>query len=125
MDRRIQTIIILMEGNLQHDLSLTDLAFKVNLSSSRLSHLFKTETGLAPSGYLGRLRIGKAKELLRTTFLSVKEIRIKVAGGDQRNFARRFKKETGLTPSDFRRREHEKWHRNETGYYPIAGTAHQ
>lgn len=113
MDRRIQAIIIIMEGNLQHDLSLTYLASNVNLSPSRLSHLFKTETGFAPRSYLERLRIGKAKELLRTTFLTVKEIRIKVAGGDHRNFARRFKKETGLTPSTFRHRGHEELLRNE------------
>jgi transcriptional regulator GlxA family with amidase domain len=105
MDRRIHAVIVVMEGNLQHDLSVTHLAFKVNLSASRLSHLFKTETGLAPRGYLERLRIGKAKELLRTTSLTVKEIRNKVSGVDQRNFVRRFKKETGLTPSNFRRRE--------------------
>ena len=105
MDRRVQKIVALMEGNLHQDLSLNRLACMVNLSPSRLSHLFKSETGLAPKCYLDHLRISKAQELLRSTFLSVKEIRIKVAGGDQSHFSRQFKKHAGLSPTEFRRRE--------------------
>jgi AraC family transcriptional regulator of arabinose operon len=64
LDKRIQAIIVLMEGNLQRDLPLTDLAVKINLSPSRLSHLFKAETGFAPRRYLERLRIAKGKRIV-------------------------------------------------------------
>jgi AraC family transcriptional regulator of arabinose operon len=123
MDRRIREIVVLMEEDLQWHFSLNHLSCLVNLSPSRLSHLFKSETGLTPNCYLRRLRIFKAEELLRTTFLSVKEIRIKVAGGDRSHFSRQFKKENGLTPTEFRRRENSQPQKRPLN--PTAGSAPQ
>ena len=46
----------------------------MNLSGSRLRHLFKAEMDQTPAQYLKAIRMREAAMLLRTTFLSVKEI---------------------------------------------------
>ncbi len=93
-----------MEGSLHRDLSLEEMAQAVNLSDSRLRHIFKAETGLSFAQYRKSLRMRRAKELIDTTFLSMKQIRSRVGAGDRSHFARDFKKINGLTPADYRRR---------------------
>lgn len=52
--------------------------------------------------YLKDLRMGEADKLLRTTFLSVKEIAFLVGARDLSHFVRAFKKDHGVTPTEFR-----------------------
>lgn len=101
-DQRIQMIIALLNAEICRQRSLEDLATVVNLSSSRLRHLFKTDTGLTPTEYLRDLRLKKAKELLETTFLSLKEIMNMIGVRDKSHFARDFKNAYGLSPSKYR-----------------------
>ena len=103
MDQRIQIIITLLNGEVDQQRSLDELARVVNLSSSRLRHLFKDHTGLTPVAYLKTLRLEKAKELLETTFLSHKEIMKRIGVQDKSHFARDFKNVYGLSPSRYRR----------------------
>jgi transcriptional regulator GlxA family with amidase domain len=103
MDQRVQIIIALMEENLQRELPLEELAKSVNLSVSRLRHLFRAETGTSPTQYLKSVRIRKAKEMLETTFMSVKQIMSLVGAGDRNHFARNFKKAYGSTPTEYRK----------------------
>lgn len=102
MDARIRKILLLMEDNLSLGLPLGRMAQSVNLSSSRLSHLFKSELGMSPAQYLKTLRMKKARGLLENTFLSVKEIAIQVGLGDGSHFVQDFKKSYGLTPIQYR-----------------------
>ncbi len=58
---------------------------------------------MSPSDYLNRLRIERAKALLlENMFLTVREIAEITGYADQLYFSKVFKKETGMTPSDFR-----------------------
>lgn len=82
------------------------MAASVNLSYSRLEHLFKAETGITPVSYLKKLRIEKARELLETTFLTNQQIIVKVGICDESHFIRDFKKAYGLQPSQYRKRHH-------------------
>lgn len=102
MDRRVETALHLMKGNLQQKTSLSGIAACVNLSASRLSHLFKTETGVSPAKYLKHARMERAKQLLETSFLSVKQIMVAVGINDSSHFVRSFKNAYGLTPTDYR-----------------------
>ena len=78
MDPRIETVIKIMKDNFGHDLALQQMAQLAHLSPSRLRHLCKAETGATPTRHLHAVRMQQAKELLETTFLTVKEIMILV-----------------------------------------------
>ena len=100
----MQIVIALMEDNLNRDLSFEEMAQAMNLSASRLRHLFKAETGESTVQYLKALRMKKAKELIETTFLSMKQVMGHIGMKDKSHFARDFKKTYGLTPSQYRAR---------------------
>ncbi len=102
MDPRVQLIITLMKEELHQDLTLNGLAQTVNLSLPYLHHLFKAETGSTPGLYLHSLRLEKARELLVTTMLSVKQVMIRVGMKDKSHFGREFKKTYGQSPGQYR-----------------------
>lgn len=102
MDRRVETALQLMKGNLQQSSQLSEIATSVNLSASRLSHLFKTETGVSPAKYLKHARMERAKQLLETSFLSVKQVMVAVGINDSSHFVRSFKSTYGQTPTQYR-----------------------
>ena len=104
VDRRVSAALELIDSNLHERISITELARAVNLSRWRFCHLFKTETSLSPSVYIGTLRMLEAEKMLVETFLSVKEIRAKLGNLDRTHFSRAFRKYRGLTPAQFRRR---------------------
>ena len=104
MDRRVQIVLHLLKGDLRQALTLDEMARSVNLSPWDLCHLFKAETEMSPLQYLRSLRMQKAKELLEITFLSVKEIMLKVGINDEGHFVRDFKTTYGATPLQYRAR---------------------
>ena len=107
MDPRIQQVIDLISNDLSRPLDLELVARSVNLSPSRLRHLFKNETTLTPAQYLKRLRIASAKALLDETFLRLKEVMRRVGVTDESHFVKDFKKAYGLSPIKYRRRKSE------------------
>jgi two-component system, response regulator YesN len=84
------------------DLSLNSVAAQVNLSANHLSVVFSQETPQTFKEYLTEVRINKAKALLRTTSSSVAEIAYQVGYNDPHYFSAAFKKNTGLSPTEFR-----------------------
>jgi len=90
------------EANLDKDIKVSDLARELNLSSSYLRHLIKSHIKVPFTQYLLNKRIEKAKEMLERSDLSVKEISRKAGFNDQNYFARVFKKQTGMTATDYR-----------------------
>lgn len=104
MEHRVRKVIALAEESLHKGWSPAKLAALVNLSPSRLHQLFKEETGVPPARYLHRLRMRRAKELLETTHLSVKQVMSGVGLTDESHFVRDFKKTCGLTPARYRER---------------------
>jgi len=103
-DPRVRIAIEFLQSNLARKISLIDLAHVVNLSAAHVSRLFSIETGISPSEYLIRLRMGEAQHLLLTSLLSVKEIMAMTGYGNRGHFVTHFKRYFGLTPSEFRRR---------------------
>jgi transcriptional regulator GlxA family with amidase domain len=104
MDQRVASAIGQMERQLHRELSLEVMAQSVNLSSSRFRHLFKNETGMTPAQYLKALRMQKAKVLVETTFLNIKQIMCSIGVRDKRHFAKDFERTYGLTPTQHRAR---------------------
>jgi len=91
-----------MNSNLEHQLTLDGFSLLAKLSKSRMRDLFMAETSTSPGRDLKALRMKKARELLESTSLSVREIRVEVGMQDHSHFARGFKKMCGLTPSQYR-----------------------
>jgi AraC-like DNA-binding protein len=104
MDYRVKKVIALMKEYLHRGWPASRLAQFVNISPSRLHQLFKDETGLPPAKYLHSLRMQQAKELLETSYLSVKEVMTKVGVTDESHFVRDFRKAYGFTPAKYRER---------------------
>jgi len=103
MDWRVQLILTLLEEDLRRTPSADELATKLHLSNSRLTHLFKAEVGCSLTQYLRDLRLRKARMLLETTFLSIKETMMAVGMTDASRFVRDFKKVSGHTPTEYRK----------------------
>lgn len=83
--------------------SLEDVAEAIHLSPAYVSTLFKKEMGINFSDYLIFCRMEAAKELLKTTDLSIAEAAEKVGYTDSRHFSKTFNKLVGIKPSAYRK----------------------
>jgi len=102
---RVRIAIDFMKANLHRRVRLAELGHITSLSSSRLSHLFKIQTGFSPGMYLRRLKMEEARHLLVTSLMSVKEIMARVGYKSKSHFVRDFRRSFRLTPSECRARE--------------------
>jgi AraC family transcriptional regulator of arabinose operon len=106
MDWRIEKVIqhLGQRGcTLEPRSAITDLARSVNLSPSRLRHLFKAETGLGLKKCLIESRLETGRELLESSLLTVKEITARVGYIHASHFVRDFKRTYQSTPAHYRR----------------------
>ena len=104
MDRRVTWAIHEMERRMAEPLRISDLAVGVNLSVSRFTLIFRASTGRSPAQHLRQLRLERARVLLETTFLSVKEVRALVGMNDASHFTRDFARAYGASPRMWRER---------------------
>lgn len=84
--------------------SIASYALVIGISENYLSRLVKNSTGRTVGDWIEIVRIQRAKRLLSSTSLSVIDIAASIGVEDQSYFSRLFKKETGLTPSAFRKK---------------------
>lgn len=89
--------------NYNKDISLSDAAEYVELSSSYLSFLFKKEKGINFSTFLTEFRIEKARELLVDSNKKMYEIAEQVGFDNPYYFSKLFKEITGMTCKEYRR----------------------
>lgn len=85
--------------------TLTDLACGCALSVSRLSHLFRTETGLTLKQFRHNRRLEAAMKMLATTDMPIKQIAYLLGYRHTSSFVRAFEVDAGMSPSDYRRSE--------------------
>ncbi|MDD4368232.1 MAG: AraC family transcriptional regulator [Oscillospiraceae bacterium] len=91
-----------IEQQYMHDISLDDVSRKVNISPYYFSKLFRQEAGVTFIEYLTDLRMNKARQLLESGTLPIRDIGAAVGYQDPNYFSRTFKRLTGMTPSDYR-----------------------
>ena len=82
---------------------MDDVAAAVYVTSSYLSRVFRTETGMKITDFLTRCRIEEAKRLLRTTDQSVSDIAVESGFESFSYFSTVFKKVVGMTPVQYRK----------------------
>ena len=85
-------------------IEVKDLVRFIGFSRGYLTTAFKRVYGISVQEYLLRVRMQKAKELLKATELQIQEIGARVGYEDQLNFSRIFRKYEGISPSEYRRR---------------------
>ncbi len=88
-------------------IGLKDVAGHVALSNNHFCTVFSQEMGVTFTEYLTGLRLNRAKELLRLTALRSSDIAYQVGYNDPHYFSYLFKKNTGMTPRDYRRENQE------------------
>lgn len=98
----VETAKEYIQNNYSRDISLDDVSRTVNISPYYFSKIFKEETGEGFVEYLTGIRMEKAKELLNTTEYSMKEICSMVGYADPNYFSRSFKKNVGVTPTEYK-----------------------
>ena len=91
-----------IRDNYSKDITLDDVSRVANISPYYFSKLFKEATGENFIEYLTNVRIEKAKELLEKAELSMKEICAMCGYSDPNYFSRTFKKNVGLTPTEYK-----------------------
>ena len=93
-----------IHGNWQRDVRVDDLAARMGMSPRNFARRFKLATGETPLGYLHELRIAVAKRLLEDDYRTIQEVSSAVGYDDVAFFRNLFKRHTGASPSDYRRR---------------------
>ncbi|AFC28976.1 transcriptional regulator [Paenibacillus mucilaginosus 3016] len=99
----VREAISYMKTHYQQELSRDLMAQHVGLSPAYFSSLFKKQTGTSPIRYLNRLRLDRAKQLLRQSGMPVKQVSEEVGFLDSFYFTRLFTKETGMSPREYRK----------------------
>jgi len=101
---RIGDAIEWLNANLSRPISIEDAADAVGVRPSHFRDQFRRETGFSPVEYLVRLRVREAKQRLLETDASITEIAYGLGFRSSQYFATVFRRHTGHSPRDFRRR---------------------
>jgi len=101
-DEDIVQTQIWLQDNYAREIKLQDLAEEFGMSTRTFNRRFKKATGTTPLLYLQNIRMNNAKDLLKTTNLSLSEIIFRVGYQDTAHFSELFKKKHGTTPSLYR-----------------------
>jgi len=105
-DKRVVAAFEMLQNSAaEGDLDFVQIARSVNLSTSRLRHLFTTEAGISPMHYVRLVRLQQARRLMLQSFLTVKEVMGHSGFTDISHFVREYKRLFGETPSQTKKRE--------------------
>lgn len=91
-----------IDRNYSGDLTPASLAQRFYLSPAYMGRLFKEHTGKTVGEYIRAVRIENAKRLLRTTSVPVGSVALNVGFSDINYFARLFRREVGMSPTEYR-----------------------
>jgi len=103
----LESAKLYIDKNYNADISLSDIAGYVYISTSHFARAFKKYYDISPIQYLLSVRIEEAKTLLEETNLKVGDIASSVGFSAQQRFNDIFKKHEGLSPSEYRNRYRE------------------
>ncbi len=99
-----------IEKNLLKNVTLDEVAEKTFVSSCYLSRAFKKSESVGFSNYLTKRKVILACGLLKFSHLKINTIALELAWKDSNYFCRIFKKEVGISPSDYREKHEESIH---------------
>ncbi|MDN5315122.1 MAG: hypothetical protein PWP10_3872 [Clostridiales bacterium] len=94
-----------IQKNIYSDIQAEDIAEHIGMSTNYTSQKFKQELGESINNYVKRAKIDEARALLQYSDLSLTEISERLGFSSQSFFTSVFKKQTGMTPRQFREQE--------------------
>ncbi len=101
-NKKLAFVLDLIESDLSEDLSLKVLAKTAGLSEYHFLRMFKQSTGYTPHQYVINQRIERAKELLKSTDMTITEIAYMLGFATPAHFTHLFRRKTGFLPSQMR-----------------------
>lgn len=102
MASTVHKILSYCDAHYTQDVSLDEAAHALGLSPSRICHVFGEKLRTTFYEYICTLRLERAKELLASTDDTVTQVCYSAGFGSLRAFNRRFRRQTGVTPSAYR-----------------------
>jgi len=102
-DERIGRVLALVNDDLPARWTLVELADAAAMSRSAFAERFRSLVGEPPGGYVTRVRLDRARRLLRSTNATVADVAARVGYGSEESLSRAFKVRFGVAPSHVRR----------------------
>ena len=102
MSKPVRTCCDYISLHLEEEISLSDLAEQTGYGDYYISKKFKKETGQTPADYIRKKRLERAALLLRTTQEDIQDISDRFLFGTHSYFSDSFKKQFGVSPSEYR-----------------------
>ncbi|MFD0712837.1 response regulator [Paenibacillus sp. GCM10027626] len=103
LTREVAEAAAFVRTHYREEFSLQEIADHVHMSPNYLSSLFKKELRFSLVEYMNRIRVDKAKQLLRDTPMKSYEVALEVGYADESYFSRMFKRYCGMAPNEYRK----------------------
>lgn len=105
-DRYVNRAIAYLKGHSTEVIHVAEVAAEVGVHPSYLQRIFKERMDMSMTEYLVRYRVRKACRLLSNTTFPIVDIALECGFSNRQHFSRCFHEQQGMTPSEFRRRNH-------------------
>jgi transcriptional regulator GlxA family with amidase domain len=101
---KLVEIIRLMEGALENPLDIRQISEHLGISARQVERLFREQIGASPKAFYLKLRLGRARTLLRQTINPILAIAVECGFGSTSHFSHAYKRVFGIAPTDERQR---------------------
>ncbi|WP_051469971.1 helix-turn-helix transcriptional regulator [Fischerella sp. PCC 9605] len=102
-EHKLRQAIAYINGNLEQNITLAQLASFVEMSQYRFARAFKQSTGISPHQYILECKVEQAKTLLKHTQMSIVEISYSLGFASQSHFTSTFRRFTAITPKEYKK----------------------
>ncbi|AOR23644.1 response regulator transcription factor [Clostridium taeniosporum] len=99
---KLNKVLNYIKKNFKKNITLKEVADYMNYSSTYFSKSFKKHVGVNFNKYITQIRIREAKFLLRESNISINDLSFNLGYNEPNYFCKVFKKEEGITPSEYR-----------------------
>lgn len=101
---RLRRALTFIMADLSRQMTLAEISAAADCSDATLARLFRHHLDSTPLAWVLRMRIKTAQRMLTTTRLSIQQIATRVGIQNSYYFSRKFRQQTGVTPTEWRRR---------------------
>lgn len=101
--REVADAVRIIEYNLIHNMSVSEIASTLGISRQQLYLLFRKQFGTSPKRYIMDLRMRQAETMLRQSRMQIKTIAANVGCSSELHLIREFRKRFGVTPGTYRK----------------------